>query len=218
MAMEICFVYQDRVQSGAARPGDVNVQKVADVDRGLPNAARSRKREIEEPTVGLLHAFDVRIEDDVEERGQAETVEKGVQRSIRVRHDDDPVAVATKLLHRGNDEGRNDLPQVVDAVILAHFVECRSGAIGNLDAGMLEHEIEERHRAPLVCRCSDDVRLVEREAGEWIGSSQLSRVDDDTVTPKRVRDTRPVRPYQHAAGVQKNGLDRLHGDKVSLIR
>ena len=77
--------------------------QVPDVDRCLRARARLFQRELKVPRIGLFDADDVRVEDDIERRGESEPREHAQQRAVRVRDDDESEASRAQRRQRRRD-------------------------------------------------------------------------------------------------------------------
>src|SRR6266404_1390886 len=142
IGVEVGGVEKDAADAGAPRARDVDVEKVADVDRPFRRAPAALERQVEDPGIGLLATDLRRVDDRVEVAAEADAVERGTQPAVRVRDDDEAKAGRAQALERGHDLGGHLFPEVRARVVVIHLDERRIGCGRRRHAGAQEDEVE----------------------------------------------------------------------------
>ena len=131
-----------------------------------------------------------------------------MERAVRVRHDDQVQAERAKAFERGRDIGGDRLPQVLRRVVRVQLGEGRFSGRSELDACFGEDQVEVHPAALQICRPLNRVAEIEASLRARIGRGQRDCVDLHAVARQRIADARPIWEHEHAAGIQKERLDR----------
>ena len=174
------------------------------MDRRVAAGAALRQRNLEKARVRLLDPLVGRVQDDIEPRGHPNPIQVRPQRTVGVRHDDEPQAAAAERFQRRQHLVRHVLPEIPGGVIRVQVGQRRGGSVGTADAGIRQDQVEEQPPPARVRRPANDFEIVELAPGLRIrGLQRLGR----TTTPyfaERLGDAPPVRVEKDATCVEKN--------------